>query len=399
MKSVYEWGLRKKKYVLVLVVISIFSGFYLYVRSQTGEVTPEGIQVSPYRFDWDLNDTEERSGTINLKNYSDVPYKVTIERENFFVSDDTTEAKFFIPDDNHPLKAYDVINWIEIEEHVTLGPGEAKDIPFKVTVPPETPTGGYYGALFFDSKPDIPEDDQQEGTAKVLINQKVGSLLVMAVKGDQPISRGGKLEAFHPLRKVFFNKPAELFADVYNSGNLHYKVNGTFNIYKFGQKIVNSELPSLVIYPGKHRNYPLKWEFSSWSYGYYKAVINFTSEDGDIQMQGETTFWVIPWKTTVSIIILLIIIYLILKFFNTKFEIKMKTKEVEQDNPDHPQPPRTMPMGMRMPNAPQHVPQPNNRPQGTRGYSVRPQPAPQRNIRQTRGRLTDIGPGPRRPQV
>jgi hypothetical protein len=61
-----------------------------------------GIQISPVRFDWDMNSGEKRTGTINLKNYSEKNQEVELSVEDFYVSDDSTEAKFFVPNQGHP---------------------------------------------------------------------------------------------------------------------------------------------------------------------------------------------------------------------------------------------------------------------------------------------------------
>lgn len=316
-----------------MVILAVcFFGKFAFAQSEDEMVIPEGVQVSPARFDWDLKSGDERTGIINLKNFSkDRSFEIDVEVEDFYISDDSTEARFFIPDQGHPLYGYDVINWIEIpEKKITLAPEEAKDVKFIARVPQDQPTGGYYGAIFFKSKVQkISEISGQD--SQLIVNQRVGALLVMAVKGKEPIKLSGLLESFASIKKIFFEKPAEFIAQVKNTGNLHFKALGKFEITKFGKSVVSVDLPQRVLYPGKTRQYEEKWDFSSWSYGFYKAKISFVSEDGEIKFDSETSFWVIPWKTTASIIILLVIVYFILKIFSTKFEIKRKSSR-EKDN-------------------------------------------------------------------
>jgi len=315
----------------ISLLFFLIAGFFNFVFAQTDEELgiPKGVQISPSRIDWDLKSGEERIGVVNLKNFSDKKFKVQIEVENFYVSDDSTEAKFFVSDENHPLKAYDVINWIELENKtVNLEPKEGKDIYFKVNVPKDTPTGGYYGALFFKSA--VSENkftNPEGGESRIMINQRVGMLLVMAVQGKEPIKKSGELLSFFSSKKVFFNSPAEFETEVKNSGNLHYQVFGKIDIYKFNKRLNTLELTPRVLYPNKTRKFLNEWKFSNWSYGYYKAKLAMASEDEKIRISNETTFWVIPWKTTVSIIILLTIIWLIFRIFTSRFEIKKKKKE------------------------------------------------------------------------
>lgn len=305
---------------MLLLVLGVVC--FRWAQAQEAAV-PAGLQVSPVRFDWDLNAGEERTGTINLKNYDKSSRLVTVDVQDFYVTDNTTEAKFFVPDSGHPLMAYDVINWIDVPKNVELAPGEGRDISFHVKTPETSPTGGYYGAIFFNTK----IGGNSDNGSRVEINQRIGALLVMAVKGSGAIRRSGEIRDFKAAKKIFWDRPAELSFGLYNSGNLHYKMLGSMDIYKFGSKMDNINLESRIVYPDKIRKYEQNWDFSAWAYGYYVAKLNLVSEDGAIKLAAETSFWVIPWKTTLLIVILLVIIWLIFKLFSSKFEIKRKEEE------------------------------------------------------------------------
>jgi len=320
MKTILHKKNIKKISILFALLLILGVVYFRWAHAQE-TAAPVGLQVSPVRFDWDINAGEERTGNVNLKNYDNSPRSVAIEIEDFYVTDDTTEAKFFVPTSDNPLIAYDVINWIDVPKSVELAPGEGRDISFHVKVPQDSPTGGYYGAIFFNTKMDGNPDNQG---SRIEINQRIGALLVMAVKGSQPIKRSGEIKNFSATKKIFWDRPVQMTAGIYNSGNLHYKMLGTIDIYKFGSKMDSISLDPRILYPGKIRDYEQDWDFSSWAYGYYTAKMNLVSEDGAIKLAAQTSFWVIPWKTTVAIIILLIIIWLMFKLFSSKFEIKRK---------------------------------------------------------------------------
>ena len=318
----------KGKFIIFFMLILI-SGSFCFVGASRAQQDPRiatGVQVSPIRFDWDMNSGEERIGVINLKNYAEDSFDVDVELEDFYVTDDTTEARFFIPNEKHPLYAYDVISWIDVPKNIHLNPGEGKDISFNVKVPEGTPTGGYYGAIFF--KTAVAQSGQaDEQNSKIKIHQRVGVLLVMAVKGSEKIERTGILQKFQALRRIFWSSPAKLEATVQNTGNIHYKAMGSLDVYKFGKKVDSVAIDSRMLYPNKFRKYESDWSFSPWAYGFYKAKFNLVSEDMQIKMTGEDTFWIIPWKTTVAIIILIFIIWMIYKIFDSRFEIKKKSDD------------------------------------------------------------------------
>jgi len=313
------------------VFLGSFFWYLNYASAQENGILTDGVQVSPVRFDWNFNAGEERTGVVNLKNFSpDSAYSVEISVEDFYVTDDASEARFFIPDEKHPLYAYDVINWVELPENLTLAPNEGRDIFFKVKVPEKTPTGGYYGALFFKTKK-LVDEQVPENASKVIINQRVGILLVMAVKGDQPILLSGILKKIYPEKKIFWDNPVKIFTEIYNNGNLHYKLLGKFQIFKFGKEIDIQEIRPRVAYPDKNREYENEWKFNLWDYGYYRAKAELWSEDQSVKIFGETTFWVIPWKTTVAIVLLILIIWLLYRFVDKNFEIRRKGKDLDKE--------------------------------------------------------------------
>ena len=121
----------------------------------SAESTPEeGVQISPIRFDWKVESGDQKIDEIVVHNFSDISHDVEVQVEDFFVSDDSMQAIFFVPADDHPRKAYDVIEWIDAPEDFTLAPGETKKLQFVVTIPENQPTSGYYGTIFFKTKTD-----------------------------------------------------------------------------------------------------------------------------------------------------------------------------------------------------------------------------------------------------
>jgi hypothetical protein len=325
-----KYYLKSLKFFLVILA-SFFS--VSFAGAQGAQDTATEIQVSPVRFDYNLNAGEKVSGVINIKNYSPDDYQVEIKMEDFYVSDDSSQANFFVPDQNHPLIAYDMINWVKPEENTfTVAGNQAKNLNFSITVPESTPTGGYYGGIFVQYKKN--NSNPQLGGSGVVINTRVGVLLVLGVKGTQPILLSGEIKNFTALKKIFWDKPVQLAADVYNSGNIHYKLTGNMDIYKFGGLAGTIDLDGRVEYPGKIRKYEENWDFSPWAYGYYTAKLNLVSEDGAIHLSKDANFWIIPWKTTVAIIIIIIILWLTFKLFSSKFEIKRKEENEDEPWPD-----------------------------------------------------------------
>lgn len=300
----------------------IMASFFFCLPAEAYE-NAKSIQVSPTRFDYKLGPSAKTEGTLKLKNFAKDEYKVKVYAEDFYVEDYTSDAKFFVPDNAHPLLKYDIIKWIKIdEENFRMAPDEAKEIHFKIDVPEGLPTGGYYGVIFVEH-----EEPGSEENA-VMVKSRVGVLLSFAVQGKEPIKQDAELKDFRATKKIFWDNPAGLIADVYSSGNMHFKMSGQIDIYNLGifkkDPIV---LKDQFQYPGKIRRYEEMWKFAPWwGYGYYTARINLVSEDGKIVLSKDANFWVIPWKTTVIILGTLFLLWLIRKIFKHNFELRRKKK-------------------------------------------------------------------------
>ena len=153
--------IKSKKIVTLSVFLFVLMGLGFLssgVYAQNHEdgadsgVPVGGIQISPTKFIWTLDEGTTKTEKVNVKNYSDIEQRVTVEVEDFFVGSDGMEPKFFVPDDDHPLKARDIIEWITPPEDFTLAPGEGRWVEFTVAIPQGQPTNGYYGGIEYNSR-------------------------------------------------------------------------------------------------------------------------------------------------------------------------------------------------------------------------------------------------------
>ena len=323
--------MQKNNYKKILYSVS---GFLILLAVYCGSVvqaesTPEaGVQVSPIRFDWQIESGEQKTDEIVVHNFSDISHVVEVQVENFFVSNDSQQANFFVPDENHPLKAYDVIDWIDAPENFTLEPGETRKLKFTIDVPKNQPTSGYYGSIFFKTNTDdaMAESEDNSGV-KLNVNYRVGVLVTLAVQGTEEMKIDGGVEDFGVTKKIFWENPITIFAKLTSSGNIHYKVGGKMEIKKFGEKFAVVKVDDKIMYPNRTRTFSEQVMFGPWDYGVYTVTLNMESEDGSVVFEdGDVTFFVIPGKTTAIIIGIIFLIIVIGRIFNNKFAIIKRGK-------------------------------------------------------------------------
>lgn len=256
-----------------------------------------GLQISPTKFVWTLDEGETKTGRVVVKNYSDQEQWVTLEVEDFYVQDDGKTPQIYTPDDDHELKALDVISWITPPESFLIPAGGAKAVEFTVRVPDGQPTNGYYGTLLFRTG----GGNEEEEGAKIGLSYRIGALLIMAIQGDEPMNVQGEILDFYPEKNIFFESPASLYTKVNNTGNIHFPLFGSISIERFGKKFHEIELDPRLIYPQKAVDLREIVEFDTWDFGKFDAHIAAHSEDGSVQMEDATSFWVIPWKGLVIV--------------------------------------------------------------------------------------------------
>lgn len=345
-----------------------------FVNANEATTADAGLQISPNRFDLVVTGGDERDIKINLHNYDDEAHEIEVLVEDFFVADDSMQPQFYVPDGGHERQAYDVINWVEVpESKFTLEGKGSKDVYFKVKVPENQPTNGYYGAIFFQTRTDdaMAPDSAGGVGAKIKVNYRIGSLLTFAVQGDEPMRIEGNLEEFDITKKIYWESPIELFAKLYSNGNIHYKVGGEMTVNRFGEKFAVVKVKDQILYPERTRTFKEKVEFGPWDFGIYTATLDMASEDGSVVFQGETeTFYVIPWRTAmyigIGILVLIIFIWFVKNFVHIGSKKSKKSKKKSKAKKEQPKgKPRTQ--SAEQPKKPvQKPPQQNQPPQRPR---------------------------------
>lgn len=339
--KVRKRDVNKKIWVMLFVMMGVFS-FQMSHAAEGDEdqagtngndpTRPTSVQVSPVRFDWNMEDGDEKSAQINLKNYSDKPYTVEVQIEDFYVKDDSSVAEFFVPDANHPLKAYDVINWVTTsEKKLVLAPDESRNITFTTKVPEGTPTGGYYGVVFFqyEESQENMTAEEKEAASKIKINTRSGVLLTLAVKGAEDLYENGVLDKFKTLKIFHWDKPVTFLTEISNGGNMHYRMGGKIEVERFGKNITTLKVDPRLYYPKKIRPLENIWNCGFFDIGYYTAKLTLASEDGNVNIFGKTSFIVIPWRLMAVVAGIIFFLWLIFKMGGRKERKKVTRKAVK----------------------------------------------------------------------
>jgi len=215
--------------------------------------------ISPIRAEHKINPGESRTDVFMIRNNSAGPIRIKAYIENWILSADGTPS--FI---GTKATTYSSMDWIIVNPvDFRVMPDEIKSVRYTVTVPPDTPPGGYHSAISFET---VPDTAGVKAAAKMLFSGKIAAAIYV-VTGD-PAVKGDLLDLKLGIKD---NAPA-LALTLADTGKVHFRVKGTIRVYNAsGEKILDLTIPDEVVLPESQRSVfcPLPHPLEP---GTYKAV-------------------------------------------------------------------------------------------------------------------------------
>lgn len=265
----------------------------------------------------------EKLSVINRMEKS-VTFQIQIEDIVGF--DNPGEQVKLLGDERGPYSLKDFLV-PEISEF-TLSPGEKITIPVKVQLPADIEPRGYYGAMIVSAKGDEGDVNNVKGADGVTkIVTRLGSIFLVRINGE--VKEDSALHDFKAIgtKKMFYSKHPEGFeVGVKNSGNVHLVHYGEVKIKNlFGKEVSSLPMNAFFSLPDSTRYREVKWA-DSFSFGFYKAEIQlypgFQTDAGF--MASTVSFFVLPWKILLLVVIVALIIFVIIKYLRNNFKFERK---------------------------------------------------------------------------
>lgn len=211
------------------------------------EPEKEGIGVSPTTVFVTADAGQTKTGNITVTNEGTVPVDVRLYASNFKVRSEDYDKVFELPASAGRVSP---ANWFTMASNTTsLAVGEQKKIGYSLQVPASAAAGGYYGALFAETKAAKPD-----ATGVVRI-KRVGALAYITVNGE--LKKSGEVESFK-VNQWQQQPPVKSELRVSNSGNVHFEVEGKLRLRNlFGGKVSETSIKGVVI-PETTRRFKLE---------------------------------------------------------------------------------------------------------------------------------------------
>src|SRR5581483_7899599 len=129
------------------------------------------LTVSPIKVEISGDPGQTLGGNITLINEEGQPQKFYSSFANFEAKGESG-TPYFVP------ATSGLGTWISVASEVDLKPGEQKSLPYTITIPKGTPSGGYYAAIFWSTTPPVPVQGSDQ---QVSISGRLGILVLLTV--------------------------------------------------------------------------------------------------------------------------------------------------------------------------------------------------------------------------
>jgi len=294
------------------------------------------LSVSPTLFEMTASPSQEWSSGVRVINANSFPMTVYVEPVNFEAAGESGQGNI-VPILETETEGNTLAEWISIDQfEVTIPAEQTVNIPFKITVPEDAPPGGHFAAITAGTKPSA----TTAGESQVQTAQVVTSLVFLRVSGD--VVESAQIRDF--TTGAYINEAPEVDFTLrfQNKGNVHLRPQGQIQIMNMWGKErgvipINKQSQFGNVLPDTIRTFTFSW-VGDWSFadiGRYKAIVTLTYGADDRQFNdAEIAFWVLPWKTllvVLSIVIgfILLVIWLIKIYIRRMLQMAGVTPELQ----------------------------------------------------------------------
>jgi len=316
----------KKFNSLAIFLLFLFSSFFVSLDSVSAQNA--GIGISPVKIEEVVDPGEVLRTGIRVTNNGTSGTILYVYLKDFKAEGETGTPKLIAPGSED---GYYLASWIDItDEGISFAAKEEKYISFNINVPENTGPGGYYGAIYFGTKPPKINIEGEEKGAGMSVGQQTGCLILLQVSGD--VEEEAIIREF-TTDKNFYSTPfdVEFLLRVENLGNVHVKPMGNITI----KNMLGREVQTLQVndnggnvLPSSIRRFSENWEGKN-GFGKYEAEIGLSygtpASDGGNGKQSifsVVTFWILPWRIIIplglSVIFTTALMLLFLRFYKNK---------------------------------------------------------------------------------
>ena len=297
-----EERMRRTALRAIAALTAVLAAFVVLPSSSVSAQSADdsaALSVSPPTSSIDVGVGQKYVKKIGLDNISDLTRIVSVEVHNFAANGEDGEARLTQDESSYSLK-----DWIKVSPSVaTIKPREHQDFEVTITVPPNAPPGGHFGAVVFS-----PSAGAATGGASLSVVSQVTSLILLRVPGDAKeaasiqsltacTAKDSTKTKCDKSTSVFRSNDLAFTTRVQNSGNVQVMPQGTITVRNMlGKKVAQIPLTGANVLPDSVRRFETKWK-AKHPFGQYKVTVDLKYGSTDQTLSKSTTFWIFPVTT------------------------------------------------------------------------------------------------------
>lgn len=269
--------------------------------------------VGPGKIEMELAPGQTGTFDLLVSNRLGTSKVFQLASEDFTGSTDPSQTVILLGSDRGPYSLQDFIK-VGVST-VTIEHGSRVRIPVSVSIPKNAEPGGLYGSVIVSTMSKSSETDNSGGVVSTNpIFTRIATLIFIRVKGE--VKEIGMLSDFKLAqnKKVVSGTDPLIFNLFFkNDGNVHLNPRGTVTI----QNMLGSTVGSVEVEPWYAMPKSLRFREVSWTpkflFGKYTATASILRGYGEVKDEIKYTFWAIPWKLFLIVLVVVIILVAIFR--------------------------------------------------------------------------------------
>ncbi len=313
-----------QKNIQALITISIFSLFGIFVTSKA-YAAPLSIGTAPTSEYLELQPGQTYNGEIVVWNLSGIETNYNILKRGFRQIDNQPGTAIMLTPEDDLKSLYSASSWITLEkENILLEPNKNQKIYYEIKVPKEVTKGEYNAIIAFSS-----ENNQGANGTAALTTLSSGMPILIKVGDD--FVENAELLKFN-TDKNFYEFPNVKFETIIkNIGDTHIAPAGEIvltNIFKQEVARIPVNPNSQSILRENSGNYQINWDFDKFLTPDNKIIlgpidanliVTYRSfQPGFAPLTATTSFWIIPWKYLIGLLLLIVLLIITIKQIKKK---------------------------------------------------------------------------------
>jgi P pilus assembly chaperone PapD len=199
------------------------------------------VEMTPARLELKADAGKTIRAAIKLHTRGRGSQKVEVTK-GYFGLDDVGAPLFDTPKDAPQSAAA----WITINPTgFNINPNQERIVRMEITVPPQTPPGGYRAALYI--APPAAEAKSKEGGATVFLQGRLALLIYVTVGGARP---DGQIKTWS-WHRIPPGQEDSLALQVANQGNAHLRLAGVVQVVDPQGQKYDAIVPGVPVLPGQ----------------------------------------------------------------------------------------------------------------------------------------------------